>query len=38
MIVKHGAGQRLQGLRGVRNVCVGRDIHELRDAPNPEVR
>ena len=30
MIFKHGAGQRLQGLSGVRNVCVGRDIPELR--------
>ena len=24
MTVKYGAGRRLQGLRGVKNVCVGR--------------
>ena len=30
MIVKHGAGRSLQGLSGVENVCVGRDIPELR--------
>ena len=30
MIVKHGANRSLQGLSGVGNVCVGRDIPELR--------
>ena len=30
MTVKHGANQSLQGLNGVENVCVGRDIPELR--------
>ena len=30
MIVKQGAGQSLQGLSGVENACVGRDIPELR--------
>ena len=30
MIVKHGLGRSLQGLSGVRIVCVGRNILELR--------
>ena len=30
MIVKHGADRSLQGLSGVGNVCVGRDISKLR--------
>ena len=30
MAVKHGAGRGVQGLSGVGNVCVGRDIPELR--------
>ena len=30
MIVEHEAGQSLQGLSGVGNVCVGRDIPDLR--------
>ena len=30
MVVKHGAGQSVQGLSGVENVCVGRDVPELR--------
>ena len=30
MIVKHGVGQSVQGLSGVGNVCVRRDIPELR--------
>ena len=30
MIAKHGAGRSLQGLSEVGNVCVGRDIPELR--------
>ena len=29
MIVMHGPGRSLQGLSGVRIVCVGRDIPEL---------
>ena len=29
MIVKRGAGRRLQSLSGVGNVCVWRDIPEL---------
>ena len=29
MTVKYRAGRRLQGLSGVGNVCVGRDILEL---------
>ena len=30
MTVKHGVGRSLQGLSGVGNACVGRDIPELR--------
>ena len=30
MIVKHGVDRSLQGLSGVGNVCVRRDIPELR--------
>ena len=30
MTVKHGADRSVQGLSGVRNVCVGRDIPKLR--------
>ena len=30
MCVKHGVSRSLQGLSGVENVCVGRDIPELR--------
>ena len=29
MIVKYGQGLILQGLSGVKNVCIGRDILEL---------
>ena len=30
MTMKHGAGPSLQGLSGVGNVCIGRDIPKLR--------
>ena len=29
MAVKHGTGRSMQGLSGVGNVCIGRDIPEL---------
>ena len=29
MIIKHEPGRSLQGLSGVRIVCIGRDIPEL---------